>query len=92
MTVNITKIVDWRRPSGRWVANAAGRLLRVRNDDLGREGFLIARAWIESRRRSRRKVPSAIVVGVASPTGLEPVTHSLGNLLVFSYFHVVTNS
>ena len=54
MTVNITKIVDWRRPSGRWVANAAGRLLRVRNDDLGREGFLIARAWIESRRRSRR--------------------------------------
>jgi 5-methylthioadenosine/S-adenosylhomocysteine deaminase len=32
---------------GRWVADPVGRLQRVRNDDLGREGFLTARAWIE---------------------------------------------
>jgi 5-methylthioadenosine/S-adenosylhomocysteine deaminase len=32
---------------GRWVADAAGRLQRVRNDALGREGFKTARAWIE---------------------------------------------
>jgi cytosine/adenosine deaminase-related metal-dependent hydrolase len=32
---------------GRWVADPSGRLQRVRNDDLGREGFLTARAWIE---------------------------------------------
>jgi cytosine/adenosine deaminase-related metal-dependent hydrolase len=32
---------------GRWVADAEGRLKRVRNDALGREGFATARAWIE---------------------------------------------
>jgi len=32
---------------GRWVADAEGRLKRVRNDELGREGFKTARAWIE---------------------------------------------
>jgi 5-methylthioadenosine/S-adenosylhomocysteine deaminase len=33
---------------GRWVADDLGRLKRVRNDELGREGFQTARAWIES--------------------------------------------
>jgi cytosine/adenosine deaminase-related metal-dependent hydrolase len=32
---------------GRWVADATGRLQRVRNDALGHDGFLTARAWIE---------------------------------------------
>jgi len=32
---------------GRWVADTEGRLKRVRNDALGREGFATARAWIE---------------------------------------------
>ena len=32
---------------GRWVADAEGRLERVRNDALGREGFATARSWIE---------------------------------------------
>ena len=32
---------------GRWVADAAGRLTRVRDDALGREGFKTALAWIE---------------------------------------------
>jgi cytosine/adenosine deaminase-related metal-dependent hydrolase len=32
---------------GRWVADQEGRLKRVRNDDLGRDGFGTARAWIE---------------------------------------------
>jgi 5-methylthioadenosine/S-adenosylhomocysteine deaminase len=32
---------------GRWVADAAGRLQRLRNDELGREGLKTARAWIE---------------------------------------------
>ena len=32
---------------GRWVADNEGRLKRVRNDALGREGFATARAWIE---------------------------------------------
>jgi len=32
---------------GRWVADAEGRLKRVRNDELGREGLRTARAWIE---------------------------------------------
>jgi 5-methylthioadenosine/S-adenosylhomocysteine deaminase len=32
---------------GRWVSDMEGRLKRVRNDELGREGFRTARAWIE---------------------------------------------
>ena len=32
---------------GRWVGDEEGRLKRVRNDALGREGFATARAWIE---------------------------------------------
>jgi 5-methylthioadenosine/S-adenosylhomocysteine deaminase len=32
---------------GRWIADAAGRLQRLRNDELGREAFKTARAWIE---------------------------------------------
>src|SRR5438046_3598904 len=32
---------------GRWGADAIGRLKRVRNDELGREAFKTARAWIE---------------------------------------------
>jgi len=32
---------------GRWVADPQGRLKRVRNDELGRDGFKTARAWIE---------------------------------------------
>src|SRR5499425_2302028 len=32
---------------GRWVADASGRLKRVRNDQLGREGLKTALAWIE---------------------------------------------
>jgi 5-methylthioadenosine/S-adenosylhomocysteine deaminase len=32
---------------GRWVADADGRLTRVRDDALGREGFKTALAWIE---------------------------------------------
>jgi 5-methylthioadenosine/S-adenosylhomocysteine deaminase len=32
---------------GRWVADDMGRLKRIRNDELGREGFKTARAWIE---------------------------------------------
>ncbi len=32
---------------GRWVADASGRLTRVRDDGLGREGFKTALAWIE---------------------------------------------
>jgi 5-methylthioadenosine/S-adenosylhomocysteine deaminase len=32
---------------GRWVADEEGRLERVRNDALGREGFATARSWIE---------------------------------------------
>ena len=32
---------------GRWVAAGMGRLKRVRKDELGREGFKTARAWIE---------------------------------------------
>src|SRR6478735_3495696 len=32
---------------GRWVADEEGRLKRVRNDALGREGFATAHAWIE---------------------------------------------
>jgi 5-methylthioadenosine/S-adenosylhomocysteine deaminase len=32
---------------GRWVSDVEGRLKRVRNDELGREGFRTARAWIE---------------------------------------------
>jgi cytosine/adenosine deaminase-related metal-dependent hydrolase len=32
---------------GRWVADAEGRLKRVRNDELGREGLRTAREWIE---------------------------------------------
>src|SRR6476619_4498336 len=32
---------------GRWVADDEGRLKRVRNDAVGREGFATARAWIE---------------------------------------------
>src|SRR5262249_41336137 len=32
---------------GRWVADGEGHLKRVRNDELGREGFRTARAWIE---------------------------------------------
>jgi cytosine/adenosine deaminase-related metal-dependent hydrolase len=31
---------------GRWVADASGRLTRIRNDELGREGFNTALAWI----------------------------------------------
>src|SRR5215475_2927250 len=31
---------------GRWVADASGRLKRVRNDELGREGLKTALAWI----------------------------------------------
>ena len=33
---------------GRWVADDLGRLKRIRNDELGREGFQTARASIES--------------------------------------------
>src|SRR2546427_1388025 len=32
---------------GRWVADESGRLKRVRNDELGREGLKTALAWIE---------------------------------------------
>src|SRR5262249_742676 len=32
---------------GRWVADESGRLVRVRNDELGREGLKTALAWIE---------------------------------------------
>jgi 5-methylthioadenosine/S-adenosylhomocysteine deaminase len=32
---------------GRWVADESGRLIRVRNDALGREGLKTALAWIE---------------------------------------------
>src|SRR6202521_2283579 len=31
---------------GRWVADEMGRLTRIRNDELGREGFNTALAWI----------------------------------------------
>ena len=32
---------------GRWVADESGRLIRARNDELGREGLKTALAWIE---------------------------------------------
>src|SRR5919201_3162789 len=37
---------------GRWVGDESGRLTRVRNDELGREGFNTALAWIAKNDRA----------------------------------------
>src|SRR5258705_2625499 len=53
---------------GRWAADESGRLLRVRNDALGREGLKTALAWIEK----NDGAANGRVRGILVPREVEP--------------------